>query len=144
MRLTVDGAATRLAGPLLFVKRTVDVGLHDAVEVRSRTGRPRLGRVAALDRDIITIEVLESTAGLGLRDTVIRFVGEPLAFALGPGILGRVFNGIGRTIDGGPPVAAQRTYAIDGLPINPVARAMPRDLMSASDGVPPPASVRTR
>ena len=129
MRLTVESAATRLQGPLLFVKRTVDVGLHDAVEVHSRTGRPRLGRVAALDRDILTIEVLESTAGLTLDDTVIRFVGEPLAFALGPGILGRVFNGVGRTIDGGPPVAAARTYAIDGLPINPVARAMPRDFI---------------
>lgn len=129
MRLTVEGAATRIEGPLLFLKRTLDVGLYDAVEVRGTDGRSRLGRVAAIDRDFITIEVLESTSGLALADTVVRFVGAPLAFGLGPGILGRVFNGVGQVIDGGPPVAARQSYPIDGLPINPVARAMPRDFI---------------
>jgi len=129
MRLTVEGAATRLEGPLLFLRRTLDVGLHDAVEVRGGDGVARLGRVAAIDREFMTIEVLESTSGLGLADTVVRFIGEPLSFGLSPGILGRVFNGVGQVIDGGPPVAARATYPIDGLPINPVARAMPRDFI---------------
>ena len=129
MRLTVEGAALRLEGPLLFLRRTLDVGLSDAVEVRGIDGRARLGRVAAIDRDVMTIEVLESTSGLTLAGTVVRFVGEPLSFALSPGILGRVFNGVGQVIDGGPPIAARRSYPIDGLPINPVARAMPRDFI---------------
>ena len=129
MRLTVEGAATRLEGPLLFLKRTLDVGLSDAVEVRGADGRARLGRVAAIDRDFMTIEVLESTSGLTLAGTVVRFIGEPLSFGLSPGILGRVFNGVGQVIDGGPPVAARRSYPIDGLPINPVARASPRDFI---------------
>jgi len=129
MRLTVEGAATRLEGPLLFLKRTLDVGLYDAVEVRGGDGGTRLGRVAAIDRDHMTIEVLESTSGLALADTVVRFFGEPLSFGLGPGILGRVFNGVGQVIDGGPPVAAREHYRIEGLPINPVARAMPRDFI---------------
>ncbi len=129
MRLTVEGAATRLQGPLLFLKRTLDVGLHDAVEVHGIDGLPRLGRVAAIDRDVMTIEVLESTAGLSLGETVVRFIGEPLSFGLGPGILGRVFNGVGQIIDGGPPVPAGQRYPIEGLPINPVARAMPRDFI---------------
>jgi V/A-type H+-transporting ATPase subunit B len=77
----------------------------------------------------MTIEVLESTSGLALADTVVRFFGEPLSFGLSPGILGRVFNGVGQVIDGGPPVAARASYPIDGLPINPVARAMPRDFI---------------
>ena len=129
MRLTVEGAATRLEGPLLFLKRTLDVGLNDAVEVRGRDGRTRLGRIAAIDRDFLTIEVLESTSGLSLAGTVVRFIGEPLSFGLSPGILGRVFNGVGQVIDGGPPVAARAVYPIEGLPINPVARAMPRDFI---------------
>jgi len=129
MRLTVEGAATRLEGPLLFLKRTLDVGLNDAVEVRGSDGRTRLGRIAAIDRDFMTIEVLESTSGLSLSGTVVRFIGEPLSFGLSPGILGRVFNGVGQVIDGGPPVAARVTYPIEGLPINPVARAMPRDFI---------------
>jgi V/A-type H+-transporting ATPase subunit B len=114
---------------LLFLRRTVDAGLGDAVEVRGADGRSRLGRVAALDADVMTIEVLESTSGLSLAGTVVRFIGEPLSFGLAPSILGRVFNGVGQPIDGGPPVAARERYPIDGLPINPVARASPRDFI---------------
>ena len=129
MRLTVEGAATRLEGPLLFLRRTLSVGLGDAVEVQGTDERIRLGRVAALDDDFLTIEVLEPTSGLTLAGTVVRFLGNPLSFGLGPGILGRVLDGVGRPIDGGPPVAARARYPIDGLPINPVARASPRDFI---------------
>jgi len=129
MRLTVEGAATRLEGPLLFLRRTLDVGLYDAVEVRGGDGRTRLGRVAAIDEAFMTIEVLESTSGLALPDTVVRFFGEPLTFGVSPSILGRVFNGVGQVIDGGPPIAARQTHRIEGLPINPVARAGPRDFI---------------
>ena len=129
MRLLVEGAATRLEGPLLFLKRTLDVGLYDAVEVHGTDRHPRLGRVAAIDDDFVTIEVLETTTGLGLADTVVRFFGEPLSFGLGPGILGRVFNGVGQVIDGGPPIAARQRDRIEGLPINPVARTGPRDFI---------------
>jgi V/A-type H+-transporting ATPase subunit B len=129
MRLTVEGAATRLEGPLLFLRRTLDVGLYDAVEVRGGDGRTRLGRVAAIDEAFMTIEVLESTSGLALPDTVVRFFGQPLTFGLAPSILGRVFNGVGQVIDGGPPIAARQTNRIEGLPINPVARAGPRDFI---------------
>ena len=122
MRLTVEGAATRLEGPLLFLRRTLDVGLQDAVEVTGADGRARLGRVAAIDDDVMTIEVLESTSGLSLADTVVRFFGEPLSFRLSPAILGRVFTGVGQVIDGGPPIPARASYPIDGLPVNPVAR----------------------
>ncbi len=127
--LTVQHAAIRLQGPLLFLRRTLDMGLNEAVEVRGADGRSRLGRVAALDEEHLTIEVFETTAGLDLAATTVRFFGEPLHFALGPGVLGRVFNGIGQVIDGGPPLAARHSLRIDGLPINPVARAMPRDFI---------------
>ena len=129
MRLTAEGAATRLEGPLLFLRRTLDVGLHDAVEVIGTDGHPRRGRIAALDETHLTVEVLESTAGLTLPDTVVRFLGEPPTFGLAPSILGRVFNGVGQVIDGGPPIAPQERQRIDGLPINPVARASPRDFI---------------
>jgi V/A-type H+-transporting ATPase subunit B len=129
MRLTVEGAATRLEGPLLFLRRTLDVGLHDAVEVIGGDGHPRRGRIAALDEQFMTIEVLESTSGLALADTVVRFLGEPPAFGLAPSILGRIFNGVGQVIDGGPPIAARERRPIEGLPINPVARAGPRDFI---------------
>lgn len=128
-RLIVEGVATKLDGPLLFLKRTVEAGLNDAVEVIGADQRPRLGRIATLDDEYMTIEVLETTAGLSLAQTRVRFFGEPLHFDVGPGVLGRVFDGVGRAIDGGPPVAAARRLRIDGLPMNPVERATPRDFI---------------
>ncbi|MGD2052512.1 MAG: V-type ATP synthase subunit B [Gammaproteobacteria bacterium] len=124
-----DGAATRLEGPLLFLKRTINVGLHEAVEVEDEKGNVRLGRVSAIDEDMLTVEVLESTAGLGIEDTRVRFLGEPLTFAVGPEMPGRIFDGVGRVIDDGPPVPAEKTLRIDGFSINPAARDRPADFI---------------
>jgi len=123
------GTATRIEGPLLFLRRTVEVGLNDAVEITDAQGRTRLGRIATLDEDNMIIEVLESTSGLSLADTTVRFMGESLHFNVGPDLLGRVLDGVGRPLDGGPPVSATRHLRIDGLAINPAARAYPRDFI---------------
>jgi V/A-type H+-transporting ATPase subunit B len=128
-RLVVDGACTRIEGPLLFLRRTVEAALNDAVEVSGADGRVRLGRVATLDQEHMVIEVLEDTAGLALPATRVRFLGQPLHFAVGPGLLGRVFNGVGQVIDGGPPVAAEKSFRIEGLPMNPVERDTPHEFI---------------
>jgi V/A-type H+-transporting ATPase subunit B len=128
-RLIAHDMATRLNGPLLFMRRNVDVGLNEAVEVIGVDGHKRLGRVAALDEHSVTIEVLEQTEGLALQQTQVRFLGQPMRFQVGPGILGRVFNGVGQVIDGGPPLAAARAFRIDGLPIKPTARVAPREFL---------------
>jgi V/A-type H+-transporting ATPase subunit B len=125
-RLTVHDAAVRLEGPLLFLRRTLEVGLNEAVVVTGRDAGERLGRIAAIDEELVTIEMLEPTAGLALEGTVVRFFGEPIDFGVGPGVLGRVFNGIGQVIDGGPPLAVDKRLRIDGVPLNPVQRATPR------------------
>jgi V/A-type H+-transporting ATPase subunit B len=127
--LSVSGAATRIEGPLLFLRRTLNVGLNEAVEVIGADRRPRLGRISALDEEFMVIQVLESTQGLSPSTARVRFFGEPLHFALGPEILGRIFNGVGQVIDGGPPVAAERRLRIEGLAVNPAARADPRDFI---------------
>jgi V/A-type H+-transporting ATPase subunit B len=127
--LYTEGNITGIQGPLLFLRRTVNVGLNEAVEVYGRDGKARQGRVAALDDAVMTVEVLESTDGLSLSETRVRFLGEPLHFAVGPDILGRIFNGVGKVIDGGPPIAAQNSLRIDGLAINPAQRAQPQDFI---------------
>jgi len=128
-RLIGEDIAERADGPLLFLRRTLDVGLNEAVEVESADGRVRLGRVAALDEESVTLEVLDDTAGLSLEGTRVRFFGEPLRFHVGPGLLGRIFNGVGRPLDGGPPVAAQHAFRVDGLPLKPSAREAPKDFL---------------
>ena len=127
--VTLRGAATGLEGPLLFLERALDVGLNDAVEVRGAKDRPRLGRVITIDDRHLTVELLESGAGLRLRETVVRLPGAPIRFGVGPGLLGRVFNGIGEPADGGPPPAVRRWVPIDPPAMNPVTRATPRDFI---------------
>jgi V/A-type H+/Na+-transporting ATPase subunit B len=127
--LTADHAATAIEGPLLFLKRTVEAGLNEAVQVLGPDASARLGRVAALDDDTMIVEVLQSMSGLGLDDARVRFLGEPLTFAVGPGLLGRVFNGAGQPADGGPPVAARQRLRIDGVPLNPAERELPSDFI---------------
>ena len=127
--LFLDEAATRIEGPLLFAHRRVDVGLNEMVEVTGSDGQNRMGRIAALDEQYMTIEVLESTSGLSLAGTRIRFAGEPISFSLGPGILGRVFDGVGRVIDGGPPIAATKKMPVEGGILNPMRRVKPSDFI---------------
>ena len=128
-QLRIDGANTRLAGPLLHVRRVVHAGLHDAVRVTGPDGMTRVGRIVAIGEQEMVLEVLESTAGLGLADTVVTIESEPLRFALGPGLLGRVFDSVGRPIDGGAPLPAQQWLPIDGMNVNPAARELPRDFI---------------
>jgi V/A-type H+-transporting ATPase subunit B len=127
--VTATGTATRIEGPLVFLERTLDVGLNTAVVVTGADGRGRIGRVAAVSDAELVVEVLESTSGLGLADSALAALGEPLTFGVGPGLLGRVFDSIGRPIDGGPPVAAVHRLRVDGGLINPASRALPRDFI---------------
>ena len=129
VNLSLGDAVTRIDGPLLFAHRRVDVGLNESVEVTGVDGLTRLGRVASLDDDYMTVEILESTSGLTLPGTRIRFMGEPISFSLGPGILGRIFDGVGRVIDGGPPVPALQRMPIEGATLNPLRRAKPKDFI---------------
>jgi V/A-type H+-transporting ATPase subunit B len=59
----------------------------------------------------------------------VRFFGEPVRFHVGPGLLGRIFNGVGRPLDGGPPLAAERALRVDGLPLKPSAREAPSEFL---------------
>ena len=125
-------AVTGLEGPLLFARREANVSLNDAVEVIGSEGRARVGRVSALDEQAMVIEVLESTTGLNLDHTRIRIRQRPLEMALGPNLLGRVFNSVGEPIDGGPPVPTRHHRRVDGMAINPAARDLPRDFIETT------------
>lgn len=130
--LSTRGSATRIEGPLLFLRRNLEVTLGEAVEVvvdGDPARRPRVGRVTSVDDTSMVVEVLESTQGLGLDTLRVRFLGQPLRFGVGPGLLGRIFNGMGQAVDGGPPVAARGLRRIDARAMNPAQRALPRDFI---------------
>ncbi len=127
--LSLHNAGIRLDGPLLSLRREASVGLNEAVEILDPDGRLRFGRIAALDEEQMLVEVLDPTGDMALEGLRVRLLGEPLSFGVGPGMLGRVFDGVGRPIDDGPPVNIAEERPVDGLPINPTQRDLPEDFI---------------
>ncbi len=115
------------------------VGWDEVAEIRLDSGALRHGVVLEVDRDLAVVEVFEGTAGLRLDDVRVAFSGRPLRVPVGEGWLGRVCNGRGEPIDGGPPVVSGELREVGGSPINPAARATPSEAIltgvSAIDGL---------
>ena len=121
----------QLHGPLLVVRTRGRVGWDEFATVRlsdGTTDRPvRHGLVLEVDRDLAVVQVLEGTDGISLDDTRIAFSGEPLHVPITDAWLGRVCNGRGEPLDGGPPVTAARTAPVAGYPMNPSRRQPPSE-----------------
>jgi len=124
--------------PLLFVGEVDGVGWDEFAEVHLDGDRPRHALVLEVDGDLAVLQVLEGTDGIDPARTSVVFAGEPLHVPVGPGWLGRVCNGRGQPIDGGPPVLADERAAVAGLPLNPMRREPPAEPvltgLSAIDG----------
>jgi V/A-type H+-transporting ATPase subunit B len=128
-----------IRGPLLTVKQVDDVGWDEAVEIRLDSGELRHGLVLEVDHGLAVVQVLEGTGGLRLDGLRVSFGGGPMRIPVGEQWLGRVCNGRGDPLDGGPPVLGPDLREIGGQPINPAARATPSDPIltgvSAVDGL---------
>ncbi|HVA30337.1 MAG TPA: V-type ATP synthase subunit B [Gaiellaceae bacterium] len=129
MNLTVQieySAVTSLRGPLLVVDGVSEVGWDEVADVRLASGEVRHGVVLDIDRNLAVIEVLEGTAGLRPGNVRVSFSGAPMRVPVGEAWLGRMCNGRGEPIDGGPPVIGSESRPVAGLPINPWWREPPR------------------
>jgi V/A-type H+/Na+-transporting ATPase subunit B len=131
--------AVRIEGPLVIVERVRDVGFDETVEVADGSGQTRMGRVLEIAEDYAVVQILEGTTGLSGQSLRTRFLGESFRLPVSRQMLGRVFDGLGRAIDGAaPPLSADRRD-VNGLPMNPYARRYPREFIqtgiSAIDGM---------
>ncbi|HET8683107.1 MAG TPA: V-type ATP synthase subunit B [Micromonosporaceae bacterium] len=118
---------TELRGPLLVVRGVSGVGWDEFARIRLASGQRRHGLVLEVDGDLAVVQVLEGTSGVRLDGTRISFDGTPLRIPVGTGWLGRVCNGRGEPIDGGPPVFGDRDAPVSGYPLNPVCREPPAE-----------------
>lgn len=129
----------KIDGPLVFVSKTHPVGYRELIECVDRKGHVRRGIVLESATNVVVAQIFEGTSGLTLPDTRIRFSGEPLTISVSKEMLGRVFNGLGLPIDGGPPPRGDIELDVNGMAINPTARQYPRDFIqtgiSAIDGM---------
>jgi V/A-type H+-transporting ATPase subunit B len=130
---------SKIDGPLVVVQRVRDAGFDEIVEVQDAEGKLRLGRVLDISYEQAVVQVLEGTTGLSNQTTRVRFLGESFRLPVSQHMLGRVFDGLGRSMDGGPPPLSSDRRDINGLPINPHARQYPREFiqtgLSAIDGM---------
>ena len=128
-----------ISGPLVAISGIHNVGYGELAEVIDPAGRVRYGMILETSEKAAVIQVFEGTVGLSIPETRVRFRGEPLSFGAGAEMLGRVFNGLGAPIDGGPPPRSEKRMDVNGLPINPTAREYPRKFIqtgiSAIDGM---------
>ena len=118
-----------ISGPLMMVRMVQDVTFDEMVEVELHDGSLRRGRVLEVGGDTAVVQLFESAAGINLADARVRFLGHPLQLGVSGDMLGRVFNGMGRPIDGGPEILAEELRDISGLPINPAARNYPNEFI---------------
>jgi len=116
-------------GALMFLKGVGDVALGDRVQIRGKDGRRRNGQVIRTSRDVVLVQVFEGTDALDLENTWVRFLDQPFELALSPDMLGRNFNGIGAPRDDRPPIVSSLRRNVNGSPVNPAARAYPREFI---------------
>lgn len=130
---------SQIRGPLIFIERTSEVAYHEMVEIIDPDGTVRLGRVLEVDGDHGVVQVFIGTAGLDLKSTRVRFRGDVARLDVSLSMLGRVLDGTGQPIDGGPPIVAEASLDLNGAPINPAVRTHPSEFIqtgiSAIDGL---------
>ena len=128
-----------IASPLMVIDRVEGVTYDELAEIELPNGEVRRCKVLEVDGDRAVVQLFESAQGINLAQTKVRFLGHPLELAVSEDMLGRVFNGMGRPIDGGPDIIADAYRDINGLPMNPAARAYPAEFIqtgvSAIDGL---------
>ena len=129
----------RVEGPIIIVNGAANVGYDEVVEIQDSKGRLRRGRVLEVGEGVAVVQVFAGSTGLSIDGTRVRFLGTTLHMPVAEEMLGRIFDGLGNPIDGGPQPLTDRYADVNGQPINPTARVYPRDYIqtgiSSIDGL---------
>ncbi|MBN1582984.1 MAG: V-type ATP synthase subunit B [Anaerolineae bacterium] len=118
---------SRIEGPIVVVEGADNIGYDEVAEIIDSQGRVRRGRVLEVSEQMAVVEVFAGTTGLSISETRVRFLGHSLRIPVSEEMLGRVFDGLGVPLDGGPIPLADRYADVNGEPVNPTARVYPRD-----------------
>ena len=118
-----------IASPLMIVKNVGGVTYDELAEIELPNGEVRRCKVLEVEDDHAVVQLFESAQGINLAQSKVRFLGHPLQLGVSEDMLGRVFNGMGEPIDGGPAILAEEHRDINGLPMNPAARAYPAEFI---------------
>ena len=118
-----------VAGPLMLVRQVENVKYDELGEIELPNGELRRCRVLEVNGSSVLVQLFENAAGLNLSESKVRFLGHGVQLGVCPEMLGRVFNGMGETIDNGPRLIPEKFEDINGTPINPSARRYPSEFI---------------
>ena len=118
-----------IVSPLMMVRMVENVTYDELGEIELRDGSIRRCQVLEVNGDTAVVQLFENSAGINLTESKIRFLGHPLQMGVSEDMLGRVFNGMGVPIDGGPAILADEYRDINGLAMNPAARNYPNEFI---------------
>ncbi len=124
-----------IKGPLIILDGVTGVAFDELVEITAPSGEHRLGRVLEVGGGKAVVQVFEGTTGLSIVGTKSRFLGRTMELPVSEGILGRVFDGLGRPLDGLPEPVGEEFRDVNGLPINPERRDYPTDFIQTGISV---------
>lgn len=128
-----------VAGPLMLVKNVENVNYNDLGEIELADGEVRRCKVLEINGTDALVQLFDSAAGINLANSKVRFLGRSMELGVSVDMLSRVFDGMGRPIDGGPEILPEKRMDINGLPMNPAARNYPQEFIqtgvSAIDGL---------
>ncbi len=128
-----------VAGPLMLVKGVSDVNYNDLGEIELASGEVRRCKVLEINGEDALVQLFDSAAGINLSNSKVRFLGKSMELGVSTDMLSRVFDGMGKPIDGGPDILPVKRMDINGLPMNPYARNYPQEFIqtgvSAIDGL---------
>ncbi len=130
---------SEVVGPLMLVDHVEGIKFDELVEIEQASGEKRIGKVLEVNGDKAMVQLFESSQGLRISDSKVRFQGHGIELGVSADMLGRVFDGMGRPKDGGAPIIPDKKMDINGTPMNPVARDYPAEFIqtgvSAIDGL---------
>ena len=128
-----------VAGPLMVVNGVEGVTYDELGEIELQSGEVRRCRVLEVNGDRAVVQLFENSAGINLAESKVRFLGHGIELGVSGDMLGRVFDGLGRPIDGGSDILADKRLDINGQPMNPAARDYPSEFIqtgvSSIDGL---------
>ena len=128
-----------VAGPLMLVKGVENVTYDELAEIELANGEKRRCKVLEINEGNALVQLFESSTGINLSNSRVRFLGRTMELGVSEDMLGRIFDGLGRPIDDGPEILPDRRDDINGLPMNPAARNYPQEFIqtgvSAIDGL---------
>ncbi len=128
-----------VAGPLMMVDGVTGVAYDELGEIETAAGEVRRCKVLEINGTSALVQLFESSAGISLADSKVRFSGRSMELGVSEDMLSRVFDGLGRPIDGGPEILPEFRRDINGLPMNPASRNYPQEFIqtgvSAIDGL---------